>query len=85
VILADHPVTYLYNTLHYYEPVLRDQPQVKVKLVLTILGNLPTVGHDLSEQYHAYMREPTKAWLPDLPYYMKLVQRVVDSILYFPN
>ena len=35
---ADRPMTYLYNTLHYYEKKLRDKPAFKKKLVYTIIG-----------------------------------------------
>ena len=30
---SDRPVTYLYNTLHYYEHCLRDKASLKKKLV----------------------------------------------------
>ncbi|KAI5193953.1 Mediator Of Rna polymerase Ii Transcription Subunit 23 [Manis pentadactyla] len=36
----DRPVTYLYNTLHYYEMHLRDRPHLKRKLVHAIIGSL---------------------------------------------
>ncbi len=36
--LTDRPVTYLYNTLHYYERKLRDKPALKRKLVQAIIG-----------------------------------------------
>lgn len=35
---VDKPVTYLYNTLHYYYKTLQDRKAVKKKLVLGILG-----------------------------------------------
>lgn len=34
----DRPVTFLYNTLHYYEHCLRDKPALKKKLVGAIIG-----------------------------------------------
>lgn len=34
----DRPITYLYNTLHYYETVLRDKVLLKRKLVSNIVG-----------------------------------------------
>jgi hypothetical protein len=34
----DRPVTYLYNTLHYYEKKLKDRPLIKRKLVHAIIG-----------------------------------------------
>ncbi|CAN7945661.1 unnamed protein product, partial [Ixodes pacificus] len=35
---ADRPLTYLYNTLHYYEQKLKDRPPLKKKLVAAITG-----------------------------------------------
>lgn len=37
---ADRPVTYLYNTLHYYERQLRDRTNLKRKLVHAIMSSL---------------------------------------------
>ena len=37
-LFSDRPVTYLYNTLHYYEKKLRDRPTLKRKLVQAIIG-----------------------------------------------
>lgn len=34
----DQPITFLYNTLHYYETILREKPQQKRKLVYTIIN-----------------------------------------------
>lgn len=36
----DRPITYLYDTLHYYEKHLINYPQIKKKLVGTITGNV---------------------------------------------
>ncbi|TFK01748.1 solute carrier family 13 member 2 [Platysternon megacephalum] len=36
----DRPVTYLYNTLHYYERHLRERTNLKRKLVHAIIGSL---------------------------------------------
>ncbi|KAL1770137.1 mediator of RNA polymerase II transcription subunit 23 isoform X2 [Sigmodon hispidus] len=36
----DRPVTYLYNTLHYYEMCLRNRDHLKRKLVHAIIGSL---------------------------------------------
>lgn len=33
LIILDRPITYLYNTLHFYERILRDRPSLKRKLV----------------------------------------------------
>ncbi|KAK6627240.1 Mediator of RNA polymerase II transcription subunit 23 [Polyplax serrata] len=82
----DRPVTYLYNTLHYYDKNLRERPGLKRKLVAAILGALKDIrppGWSLSEAYIAYMTGPGDevSWLPDLDYYIKLIRRIVESIL----
>ncbi|MEQ2188391.1 Mediator of RNA polymerase II transcription subunit 23, partial [Goodea atripinnis] len=40
LLCADRPVTYLYNTLHYYERHLRDRTNLKRKLVHAIMSSL---------------------------------------------
>ena len=40
VCCIDRPITFLYNTLHYYEQCLRDKPALKKKLVGAITGEL---------------------------------------------
>lgn len=84
--ILDRPVTYLYNTLHYYDKNLRERPGLKRKLVAAILGALKDIrppGWSLSEAYIAYMTGPGDevSWLPDLDYYIKLIRRIVESIL----
>lgn len=79
----DRPVTYLYNTLHYYERNLREKPQLKRRLVTAVLSSLIDVrstGWSLSEPYYNYMTEKV-TWIPDLDYYIQLVRRIVNSIL----
>lgn len=80
---ADRPVTYLYNTLHYYEKKLRTLPLLKRKLVSSVLGNIAdsSRGWDLSEPYIQYMQTQPDKWAPELDYYVKLVKRIVESIL----
>ncbi|KAM9316933.1 mediator of RNA polymerase II transcription subunit 23 isoform 7-T7 [Gastrophryne carolinensis] len=92
----DRPVTYLYNTLHYYEVHLRDRTNLKRKLVHSIIGSLKDnrpQGWCLSETYLKYgmnAREDNP-WIPDDTYYCKLIGRLVDNILFgkspgpFPN
>ncbi|XP_058805221.1 mediator of RNA polymerase II transcription subunit 23-like isoform X2 [Phymastichus coffea] len=95
----DRPVTYLYNTLHYYERKLRNNPKLKRRLVIAILGSLKIPGWSLSEDYQRYIMKDTKEtketkerkdikavpvevdnihWQPELEYYIRLVQRLVD-------
>lgn len=48
----DRPITYLYNTLHYYEHKLRDRPSLKRKLVgAVILSQEKEKNWALTEQY----------------------------------
>lgn len=77
-------MTYLYNTLHYYERKLRDRPALKKRLVSAVLSSLCDIrpsGWALSEPYMAYMIRPDKTWVPELDYYVRLVRRIVESIL----
>ncbi|XP_065161273.1 mediator of RNA polymerase II transcription subunit 23 [Atheta coriaria] len=72
----DRPVTYLYNTLHYYEAKLHDRPPLKRRLVAAVLGALKET---LSEPYQVYLARDD-VWIPELDYYIQLVKRVVDTI-----
>lgn len=80
----DRPVTYLYNTLHYYERKLRDRPPLKRRLVSAVLSSLCDIrpaGWALSEPYLAYMQRQTdKVWVPELDYYVRLVRRIVETM-----
>lgn len=81
----DRPVTYLYNTLHYYERKLRDRPPLKRRLVSAVLGSLREIrapGWALSEAYQMYMTRSSDdvvTWMPELDYYIRLVRRIVES------
>lgn len=81
-------MTFLYNTLHYYEAKLRDKPLLKRKLVNAVLGSLKDVrpsGWATTEPFQTYLNKPeadAPGWTPDLNYYLTLVNRMVDSILF---
>lgn len=85
---TDRPVTFLYNTLHYYESKLRDKPLLKRKLVNAVLGSLKDVrpsGWATTEAFLTYLAKSevdATGWTPDLNYYLSLVNRMVDSILF---
>uniref|UniRef100_A0A452EN81 Mediator of RNA polymerase II transcription subunit 23 n=1 Tax=Capra hircus TaxID=9925 RepID=A0A452EN81_CAPHI len=87
----DRPVTYLYNTLHYYEMHLRNRESLKRKLVHAIIGSLKDnrpQGWCLSDTYlkNAMNAREDNPWVPDDSYYCKLIGRLVDNILFiFPN
>uniref|UniRef100_A0AAY4E3H4 Mediator of RNA polymerase II transcription subunit 23 n=1 Tax=Denticeps clupeoides TaxID=299321 RepID=A0AAY4E3H4_9TELE len=77
----DRPVTYLYNTLHYYERHLRDRTNLKRKLVHAIMSSLKdnrTPGWCLSETYLKFGMNPREdnVWVPDDTYYCKLIGRL---------
>lgn len=81
----DRPLTYLYNTLHYYEQKLKDRPPLKKKLVAAITGSLKDIRSGnwaLSEAYISYLQRPAEdtAWVPDLDYYISLVGRMADTV-----
>ncbi|XP_049612105.1 mediator of RNA polymerase II transcription subunit 23 isoform X4 [Syngnathus scovelli] len=81
----DRPVTYLYNTLHYYERHLRDRTSLKRKLVHAIMLSLKdnrTPGWCLSETYLKFgmNQRDDNVWTPDDTYYCKLIGRLVDTM-----
>ena len=57
LLFSDRPMTYLFNTLHYYEKKLKDKPQMKKKLVNAIIGQHVTACvvpalHFLGTSFH---------------------------------
>ncbi|XP_020892514.2 mediator of RNA polymerase II transcription subunit 23 [Exaiptasia diaphana] len=80
------PVTYLYNTLHYYEKSLQEKPTLKKKLVSAIIGAQRDIKPQgwfrcLSRGYLDYLyRSEDASWTPDLSYYSNLIGRLVDTI-----
>ncbi|XP_046729572.1 mediator of RNA polymerase II transcription subunit 23 isoform X1 [Silurus meridionalis] len=81
----DRPVTYLYNTLHYYERHLRERTNLKRKLVHAIMSSLKdnrTPGWCLSETYLKFGMNPREenVWVPDDTYYCRLIGRLVDTM-----
>ncbi|XP_059485779.1 mediator of RNA polymerase II transcription subunit 23 isoform X2 [Neocloeon triangulifer] len=80
----DRPISYLYNTLHYFEHKLRDKASLRRRLVSAVIGSLRDIrpsGWSLSEPYQNYLRQTDdKPWNPELDYYIHLVERVVDTL-----
>lgn len=88
----DRPITYLYNTLHYYERKLRDRPSMKKKLVGAIINSMKDVrpaNWALTEPYQKHYIQyqlPDQPisneilWNPDITYYINLVKRLIDTI-----
>ena len=90
----DRPISYLYNTLHYYENRVRDRPMLKKKLISNIVGALKEVrpaGWCLTDQYNEYLAHDGTDWKPETPdkkgiaepgldYYVQLVGRFAKSV-----
>ncbi|XP_041358001.1 mediator of RNA polymerase II transcription subunit 23-like [Gigantopelta aegis] len=89
----DRPVTYLYNTLFYFEKRLNGKPSLKRRLVHAIIGAFKDIRPPnwcLSKEYGHYLQMPHDNidWVPNQEYYVHLIGRLVDSILIpppFPN
>ncbi|KAF2974347.1 hypothetical protein EK904_009907, partial [Melospiza melodia maxima] len=84
----DRPVTYLYNTLHYYEGHLRERTNLKRKLVHAIIGSLKDnrpPGWCLSDTYLKCAMNPREEnpWVPDDAYYCKLIGRLANPLVHF--
>lgn len=78
----EQPITYLFNTLHYYEARLRDRHSLKKTLVSTIIGSMNDTKPQnwaLSEQYLKYAAQQD-TWKPENDYFCMLVLRLVDTI-----
>ncbi|TRY72734.1 hypothetical protein TCAL_11188 [Tigriopus californicus] len=79
----DKPITYLYNTLHYYERKVRERPSLKRKLIFSITGALKDVrptGWCLTNDYMDYLNSDGKDWQPPRDYYLRLVGRLTHTI-----
>ncbi|XP_061399738.1 mediator of RNA polymerase II transcription subunit 23 [Musca vetustissima] len=79
----DRPITYLYNTLHFFERILRERPSLKKKLVSSLTGafaDIRPANWCVSEPYKLYLQSPDFLWNPELSYYIKLIQRLTDTI-----
>ena len=83
------PMTYLYNTLHYYEVKLRDRAQLRRKLVASITDSLKVVRPagwaltaDITEKYLSCAAADTEqlGWKPGIEYYHRLVSRLVAAL-----
>ncbi|XP_046366598.1 mediator of RNA polymerase II transcription subunit 23-like isoform X3 [Haliotis rufescens] len=82
----DRPVTYLYNTLFYYEKRLSGKSSLKRKLVQGIIAGafkeIRPPNWCLSEDYNRLLQMPHDdlSWIPDQDYYVRLIARLVDTI-----
>merc|ERR1719452_134718 len=78
-------MTYLYNTLHYYENKLRDRSSLRKKLVGSITDALKGVRppgwaltQDFMEKYLTVSEEGN--WKPGAEYFHRLVSRLVTAM-----
>ena len=82
----DRPITYLYNTLHYFEHRIRERHTLKKTLVSSIVGSLKDVrpaGWCLTQDYQGLLERSPKdneEWKPGPDYYVRLVGRLVRSL-----
>ena len=81
----DRPITYLYNTLHYYDSKLAGRPSLKRKLVGAIVRanqDSPMGKWFLTEEYQKYLSAApdTINWSPEQDYFIKVVERLVETI-----
>uniref|UniRef100_A0A1B0C838 Mediator of RNA polymerase II transcription subunit 23 n=2 Tax=Lutzomyia longipalpis TaxID=7200 RepID=A0A1B0C838_LUTLO len=76
----DRPITYLYNTLHYYERKLKDNASIKRTLVGAVIGSLKDVrpaNWALTEHFQLYLQKSesdANQWKPELTYYISLIR-----------
>lgn len=66
---------------------MRDKPKLKRRLVTAILGSSKepkTLGWALSEAYQRFIARPAEdvQWQPELDYYVRLIQKLVESKYY---
>lgn len=80
----EKPITYLYNTLNYYNAILQERPAMKYKLVGSITGafkDIKPANWCFSESFNQYLKGQTEeGWKPNLSYYIKLIGRLVDAL-----
>ncbi|KAL5478126.1 hypothetical protein EMCRGX_G025007 [Ephydatia muelleri] len=70
----EHPMTYLYTTMHYYETNLSEKPHLKKKLTFTVIGSQQKgVEWYFTSELCKHLRTPRDGplWKPTTPYYIK--------------
>lgn len=79
-----YPITFLYNTLHYYETNLKGKTKLKKKLVFTIINAFKDYrpkNWAISEPFMNYCQKNNdEEWNPDPEYYKFLIGRFVDTL-----
>nr|XP_027200115.1 mediator of RNA polymerase II transcription subunit 23-like [Dermatophagoides pteronyssinus] len=79
-----YPITFLYNTLHYYEINLKEKTKLKKKLVFTIINafkDFRPKNWSISEPFMNYCQKNNdEEWNPGSEYFKFLVGRFVDTL-----
>lgn len=82
----DKPLTYLYETLHYYDTQIPQYLKKKLtaNIVLT-LGEMKPPNWCLTDSLLQYLQKPNsqpgpEEWVPNQDYYVKLIGRLVDCL-----
>lgn len=78
----ERPITFLYNTLYYYEGKLRDCPSLKRKLVTSIALDIYTNNFPNSKKFLRVSETEESALLQDPTYYTDIVKKVLDGETY---
>jgi len=80
-------MTYLYNTLHYYEARLRERAPLKKKIVASITDALKEVRpvgwaltQEVTDKYLGIEGPEEPVWRPGTDYFSKLVGRLVAAL-----
>ncbi|XP_063699049.1 mediator of RNA polymerase II transcription subunit 23 [Culicoides brevitarsis] len=76
----ERPITYLYNTLYYYERKLRDCPSIKKKLVTSIAMDIYSNNFPNSKKFLRASEAEETVLLQDPTYYTEVVKKVLDAI-----
>jgi len=79
----DRPITYLYNTLYFYEKQLRDQNHIK-KLLASVIINAQSENQPkdwASREFQEYVKDTNSIWSPNTQYLSNLIERFVNTIL----
>lgn len=81
--LHDHPITFLYNTLYYYERLLRNRPDMKRILVATVnlaLRDARPQGWAFTTDFERNVLIASNGWKPNSSYYIALLRRLSDTL-----
>jgi len=91
----DKPITYLYNTLHYYQAILTTRPSLRrliVSLIDEALKDVRPANWAFTQEIKAkYIttEDPDETWRPSPEYFYNIVGRMVaaqdTSVLAFPH